>query len=416
MTAISPPASVVPVSGRTTDHPAPRLHRASTAYYLAFAAVLVNLLDSWLFPAAGLNQGGIKAGGLRITDELCVLSLGFSLTVLLAGRLRVPRALGIPFFLMIWLWLQGLAIGIWSGHNGRVIFAECHVPIYALAICLAWLQAPPALIRRHETVLLPIAFVGSLSLLSSSSLEKGGDLSTIAAGIAAIALIQRRAVVSVPLALAAGALVVTGGQRAALLFSLPPLVFAAIIALTRSRWTRNTGATWSLVVAAGAGALALFSTRVAGFINSVYVDTFHRVGKVQSSGSRREQWTIAGKQIHESPFFGKGLGFRYQLYDPTTNTSTLTDITHNIYIDVAMRTGYVGVAILAAILILGAGKVWSIRGRITALQVTVSLILLGLLVHGAVESILDKPRLTLFASWMLATLLTSSRRNESTAR
>lgn len=382
----------------------------SIAYYLAFTALVVNILDAWLFPRAGADSGGIKVGGLRVTDELSVLSLVASFAVLLASRLRVPAKLAIPLGLSLWVWLQGLAVGFAQGNSGRMIFGECHAIIYVAAVCLAWLQAPPELIRKHEAVFIPLMFMATVTLLTSSSTEKGGDLSTIAAGVAAIALVRSRFWVSLPLATAAFLLLVTGGQRAALLFSLPPLAVAVVVAITRRRPTRVGLLTASAFVAVVAGLLALYAANLQSFLTRVSLNTFDRVGKLQSADSRREQWSIATRHIRQSPGFGEGLGFQYKLYDPSTATSALTDITHNIFLDLPLRFGLVGSSVLGVVLAMGIVQIWAARRKLDATRVIAVLVLAGLLAKGTVESVLDKPRLMLFAAWLLATLLVATPR------
>jgi O-Antigen ligase len=387
------------------------------AYLLVMLAVLVNLLDAWIYPSAGFDSGGIKVAGLRVTDLLCLISLGFSAAKLVVGQIRLPSVYGVPMALAVFVWILGLVIGLANHHNGRVIFAECHVLLYLAAVGLAWLDAPPKIVARHESVLPWIALIAALTLVRSTSTEKGSDLSTIIAGIAAIWLVRPRPLLGIAVAVTSFLLIITGGQRAAVLFSLPPLILGAIIAM-RHRRISPLAAAWSSLVAAVAIAIsAPFWPRFTTSFQHIATFTFTRTAKLQSTNSRREQWAIAVKDIKESPWFGHGLGFRYQLFDPTTGTTALTDITHNIYLDILLRFGFVGAGLLAFALLLCLAKVIRIHARLDATQGVILLSLVGLLGKGVVESVMDKPRLALFAAWLAATLMMHGRlRNERDAR
>jgi O-antigen ligase len=409
-------APLPPVNLQPPPVPRPPSTRAPIAYYLALVAIAVNILDAWVYPKANYAAGGIKIprglpepvtllGGLRVADALCLFSLILSLFSLCGRKYKVPACVSIPLALASWAFLQGLLVGLAAHHSTKVLFGECHILLYFAPVALAWLQTRPEVIARQEKILYPIAFIGMLVLLPSSSATRGGDISTIAAGMAAIALIRYRARYSIPFAILAAIVVITGGQRAALLFSLPPMIVAGILAWRRHGVTRRAAIGCALAVAGIGLVLVATANSVSAFIAHEQNATFTRTAKVESASSRQEQWSIAVHQISEAPGFGRGLAYQYQLFDPPTKTIAVTDLTHNIYLDLTLRLGLVGAAILASILVLGVIKMYQDRARLTNLHATIILVLIGLLAKGAVESILDKPRLMLFAAWVTATLL-----------
>ena len=397
-----PSAGAAPLTGARR----PPLAHGTLAFALAFAAVVVNLLDVWVYPTAGSDAVGIKAGGVRVTDLLTVAALAVGGANVLAGRVSLPRPAVLPLVVVTAAWAAGTVTGLANGHDGRLIFGQWHLVLYTWALLVAWAGAPAPLLRRCEALLPWLALVVAVGLLVTGG---GGDPYTVVAAVAAVALVRSRLLVALPLVVLTVVLVGLGGQRAALLFSLPPLALAVVL---RVRHRRPSGDAVGL--AAGVlGALALVGLAKAGaiaaFVSEVVDSTFNRTGKVESGLSRLDQATIALQGIRESPWLGRGLGFQYQLYDRPTDRSTMTALTHDVYLDLPLRLGLVACAALLLVLAVCAVQILVRLPRLLPLQVAALGVLLGLVGKGSVESILDKPRLVLLVAWLVATVFAARR-------
>ncbi|WP_170127343.1 O-antigen ligase family protein [Kineococcus rhizosphaerae] len=395
----------------TGTGPLPTLQRpparhGTLAFVLAFAAVVVNLLDVWVYPTATSDAVGIKAAGIRVTDLLAVAALAIGAVNVLAGRVALPRPVVLPLVLVTAAWTAGTVVGLANGHDGRLIFGQWHLVLYVWALLVAWAGAPDALLRRGEVLLPWLTLVVAVGLVLTGG---GGDPYTVVAAVAAVALVRSRLLVALPLLVLAVVLVGLGGQRAALLFSLPPLVLAVLLRVrSRHPSRRALGVSAAVTAVLALVGLATAGT-VATFVSKVVDATFRRTGKVESSHSRLDQATIALREIRDSPWLGRGLGFEYKLYDRPTNRSAMTALTHDVYLDLPLRLGLVATGVLVVVLAVCALQVLLRLPRLLPLQVAALGVLLGLLGKGAVESILDKPRLMLLVAWLVVTVLTARR-------
>ncbi|MGI4893658.1 MAG: O-antigen ligase family protein [Janthinobacterium lividum] len=403
-----PPAGNGPAASAALDTGVglPRVAPGSVAFTLAFAAVVVNLLDVWVYPSATSDAVGLKAGGFRITDLLTLTALGIGAVAVLAGRVSLPRPVVLPLVLITAAWAAGTITGLTNGNDGRLIFGQWHLVLYSWALIVAWAGAPAPLLRRCEAVIPWLTLLVALGLLVTGG---GGDPYTIVAAGCAVALVRSRLLVALPLLIVTVVLVGLGGQRAALLFSLPPLALAVLL---RLRTSRPTGDALGIACAI-LGALALVglvkAATIAAFVSEVVDSTFRRTGKVESSLSRLDQASIAVQNIRESPWLGGGLGFHYDLYDRPTHRSVTTTLTHDVYLDLPLRLGLPATALL--VLVLGGCAVHVLLRlpRLLPLQVAVLGVLLGLAGKGGVESILDKPRLMLLVAWLVVTTVFAHR-------
>ncbi|WP_432498836.1 O-antigen ligase family protein [Kineococcus gypseus] len=386
-------------------------HRAAGAgvpvvFLLAQAAVVVNLLDVLLHPTAGSDAEGVKLAGVRVTDLLAVAAIGLGGAKWLAGRTAPHRGALLALVVVTAAWSGGTLVGVANGNDGRLMFGQWHLLLYGWAFVLAWADAPAAWLRRCESLLPVLALPVAAALLVTGG---GGDPSTVLGAIAALALVRSRALVAVPLALLTVALIGVGGQRAALLFSLPPLALALLL-----RWRARPPRGDAVAALSGSVAvLALAGLAAAGTVAAFAADlveaTFRRTGKAQSSLSRVDQATIAWQHVRESPWLGEGLGFQYALYDRPTNRSAMTSLTHDVYLDLPLRLGVPATAVLLLLLVAGLVQALLLLPRLLPLQVAALGVLVGLLGKAAVESILDKPRLALLAAWLVVTLLHARR-------
>ncbi|CAN5159117.1 hypothetical protein BH20ACT16_BH20ACT16_15070 [soil metagenome] len=83
--------------------------------------------------------------------------------------------------------------------------------------------------------------------------------------------------------------------------------------------------------------------------------TFTSYEEVLTTRDRLNQWNAAWPLIAERPVLGWGLGKEYAYYDPGFFVFRKVDLTHNILGDIALRTGFVGLALF----LLAFGATWS---------------------------------------------------------
>jgi O-antigen ligase len=230
---------------------------------------------------------------------------------------------------------------------------------------------------------------------------------------------------AIPLA-AAGVL---SDQRAAVLGVAASAATLAFLAAWRQDRIRLTGAHWVIAVGILVAALVLptFSTAALGSPSpaipfaGVYQQTFGGVGNEQSEEDRYKQWSNARDLIEQKPVFGWGLGKVYTYYDEARREFKTTPFTHNIGLDLLVRTGAVGlVFFIGALCISLAGGVHAWRehsdDRIAALAAACVAVVVGLVAKGMVESIFEKYRLAVFLGLSLGVLLSTAASFERSPR
>src|SRR6266540_2782199 len=137
--------------------------------------------------------------------------------------------------------------------------------------------------------------------------------------------------------------------------------------------------------------------------------SFVRPAKQQSWQSRRNQWAVAPTVVAEHPWVGSGLGTRYWHYELAENQLIETDVTHNLALDLLLRTGVIGLSLFLLALSL------SLRNGLmvvrlspddvgAALCVGLVAVVAGLLAKGMVESILEKYRIAVLLGLSLGAL------------
>jgi O-antigen ligase len=218
-----------------------------------------------------------------------------------------------------------------------------------------------------------------------------------------------------------GAAGVLSNQRAALLGLSVSLATLTVLFLLRQDRVRLTGAQAILAVCAVVALLVVptFATAALGSSNpkvpfsGAYRATFGGEGEQQSAQNRFNQWTAATDLIEQRPLFGWGLGKVYPFYDEGTRSFVTTGLTHNIGLDLLLRTGIVGLAFfvvaLAASVIGGVGT-WRYdpNDGIAAIAAACVAIIIGLVAKGMVESIFEKYRLAVFLGLTLGVLLSTA--------
>ena len=144
------------------------------------------------------------------------------------------------------------------------------------------------------------------------------------------------------------------------------------------------------------------------------------VGNAQDSTSRLRVllWEDARDFILESPVIGHGAGFRQILPDQWPAPPSLVS-SHNILIDVALRSGLVGLGLFIVAMLSSFREMlvsWRSRldPRLTMLSLGAGIGVGGLLAKGMAESILDKFRLAVFLGALLSMISGISRQAEIT--
>jgi O-antigen ligase len=407
-----------------------------------------NLVPPGLFhPGVG---GSFNASGadynLGTSFRLPDILIPLALAARLLGRGRPLRLSAASlWWLAFSTWLAAAAVvGKESGNPSSLIFYEGKAIIYIGFLHLAagvpardyvygrafrrFLMGAAVLAAfavvleqtgRHISLSLPLVPIRGMGPM-------GADTATIFLTLgmitAALCLCSERSrlsllVASVPLLLAS----FVAGQRAALIAFGLALLAMVVLALTRWRRIRMTPTELGL----GAATLAMllmvpvFVTAIAGkekpvlpIVGSVAAD-FTTQAKQLSAQDRLNQWTSARSRIVQHPWIGSGLGTEYTHYDPGYKVFVSTDLTHNIALDLLMRTGALGVGLflIAVALTLFAGvRTWWQHEEplIAAFGLAVSCALFGLLGKGMVESIFEKFRLATLLGFLIGAIASST--------
>ncbi|MGI9659139.1 MAG: O-antigen ligase family protein [Gaiellaceae bacterium] len=209
-------------------------------------------------------------------------------------------------------------------------------------------------------------------------------------------------------------------QRAALLGLGVSIAFVCLLALAAPQRIRVTAAEGGLLVLALAfvvGTLALVGAGVQNkpfalpFVSSVE-QTFGRGDKALSAESRVNQWNAAPLVIADRPWTGWGLGKTYLFYDPGPRDFVRTNLTHNIGLDLLLRTGVIGLGLFGAAFFasLAVGiRVWRRASDplVAALALASAAIVAALISKGMVESLFEKYRLAAFLGLIVGIGLTT---------
>jgi O-antigen ligase len=378
-------------------------------------------------------------------EELSFRLLDVVIPVAILARMlqrarTLPYASGLLWLaLLAWLATAGL-IGAYDGNPLRIVAFHGKVIIYLGALLLAagvpledylakgrlerflgW-TAGLALVLvatdvakvtiTHDLPILPLQELGTL----------GSDLATIFTGLGALALalglfaLERRG----RLLAAAAVLLATpavADQRAAfiaLAVSLATVVAGMLLSRRRVHVTPTEGA---LAIAA-VTAIVLVSAipdlvgdqPVKLPLQEELTTTFTSYEEVLTTRDRLNQWSAAVPLIGERPILGWGLGKEYTYYDPGHLVFKQIDLTHNIFGDLLLRAGGVGLALF--LLALGFTAVallraWWTQGddRAAAFALGTGALVAGLLGKGMAESIFEKYRLAVMLGLGLGVMI-----------
>jgi O-antigen ligase len=329
--------------------------------------------------------------------------------------------------LLAWLATAGL-IGAYDGNPLRIVAFHGKVIIYLGALLLAtgvplacylangrlerflgWTAALAGVLVATDVAglsvtrdlpLLPLQEFGTL----------GSDLATIFTSLGALALAlglfaprRRGRLLAASVVLLATPAV--ADQRAAfiaLALSLATVGAGMLLSRRRVHVTPTEGA-----LAVAAVAAILLVSALPGLVGDQplklplqdeLTTTFSSYEEVLTTRDRLNQWSAAGPLIGERPIIGWGLGKEYTYYDPGNLVFKQIDLTHNIFGDLLLRSGAVGLVLFLLALgstSLGLLRAWWMQGddRAAAFALGTGAVVAGLLGKGLAESIFEKYRL-----------------------
>lgn len=374
----------------------------------------------------GLFHPHLGSLSFRIFDVLVPLAL-------LARVIARPAPRPIPLQGLFWaaflVWILFAAIeGAMGGNPKDFLTYEAKVIIYLGTFVLVsavpakrWLESRP----MRRVVLMSSALAAYLLVANESHVQlnlnlpliplsgfgvMGTDAATIFATLGLITLAVgacsdryrlRTLLVALPLLAAP----VVAGQRAALVGLAAALAVLAVAGFFGRAWIRVKAVEVGIMLAV---VLAVFTAVIVinamgsskapfPFVQQIQA-TFGSRGKQLSASDRINQWTQARALIASRPWFGWGLGKTYEYYSPGFFQFMTTDLTHNIALDLLVRTGIVG---LALFLLAVASSVWdcilaavsAVDGRVAAFAMACGAVIIGLFAKGMFESIFEKYRL-----------------------
>ena len=408
-------------------------------FFLAYLITEAALYESQSRIPAGLIHPGLGADP-NPGDDLIETAFSFRLLDILIPLALWARLLGsrgrggaaIPAFawagFLAWLGLagvQGLVLGsdrnlllfegkalVYLGLLFVVLGADLRVMVTsraferlvlsAAAVAVLLTGAHAAGVEINQTI--PILPLDRFGVVGTDAASIFGAMAIVTLVLAATRDEGRLAMLGATAAFMAPALIAQ--QRAALLGLGVSIVFVLALSLLAPERVRVTPAEGSVLIVGlvfVVGTLALVGAGVQGkpfslpFISSVE-QTFARGDKALSAESRVNQWNAAPLVIDDRPWTGWGLGKTYLYYDPGPKGFIRTNLTHNIGLDLLLRTGLIGLGLFAAALLASIAvgvRMWrkATDPFVAALALASSAIVLALISKGMVESLFEKYRL-----------------------
>ena len=402
--------------------------RSANVVGIVFALILLEavLYENQNEVPIGLFHPEYEEQTFRLPDVLVPVAI-------LARLLRRPHAPSSPVVLvwlafLAWLATAGL-VGAYEGNPLSIVAFQGKAIIYLGAFLIAASVPLGQYLgeRRIERYLGWTAMLALLLIATSVSgvtvsadipllpLENfgvlGPDAATLFSGLGVIALAiglleserrRRRLLASAAVLLATPAF---AGQRAAFI-GLGVAVAIVVVAMLLSRRRTGVTPTAALLAAGALAALLLVSTIPAVVANrpvklplqDQLSTTFGSYEEVLTTQDRVNQWAQAGLLIAERPIYGHGLGYQYVFWNQGFYEFTQTDLTHNVFADLLLRSGIVGLALF--LIAFGATSLGVARGwrsdrpdRAAAFGLGVAAAVAGLVGKGMVESVFEKYRL-----------------------
>ena len=416
---------------------------------LVFTIVLAYLvIESVLYPSQNEIPVGVFHPG---SGELTFRIAEAIVAVALAARLVVrgpPMTIGVRmlWWVAFFVWMATAAVvGVLAGNELEFIAFEAKAIVYLGAMAIGagvparTLVEPGSgllgLIRWCAGLTVVLAFTHQANIRIGAELpllpidrlgEMSPDLATILSSLGAVALVlaAMRRPGHRQLVVAGAALVVVpavvSGQRAAMLAASLTLL-VVLVGLAAARHRDVATGTEMLLTATAIVGLALMPSFVqlaAGgspslpFSESVET-AFTNRAKVQSSQARVNQLTLARELVAERPIGGSGLGTTYTFFQPGPDELLETNLTHNIIIDLTVRTGAIGALLFLVALAGTLSGGWNAWRRhpdalVAALGLAALAAVVGALGKGLVESTFEKYRVATLLGLFLGALRSSA--------
>lgn len=396
---------------------------------------------------AGLVHPEYRALSFRLLDVVIPAAI---LARLLQGTRTLPFGTGLLWLaLLAWLATAGL-IGVYDGNPLRIVGFHGKAIIYLGALLLAagvpledylaqgrlerflgWAAGLALLLVMTDVA--GISITQDLPLVPLQELGTlGSDLATIFTSLGALALAiglfaperRGRLMAAAVVLLATPAVADQRAAFIALALSLATVAAGMLLSRRRLRVTPTEGA---LVIAAVTGLLLVSSLPgLAGDqpvklpLQDELTTTFTSYEEVLTTRDRLNQWSAAGPLIEERPIFGWGLGKQYTYYDPGNLVFKQIDLTHNIFGDLLLRSGAVGLALFLLALgftSIGLLRAWWTEGddRAAAFALGVGAVVAGLIGKGMAESIFEKYRLAVMLGIAIGVMIATGLPSHSRA-
>lgn len=306
----------------------------------------------------------------------------------------------------------GLLFVVLGADLGKMVSSRAFQRLLVAAAAVAVIVTATDAAGVEADLEIPLFPFSSFGLVGADAASIFGALGLVTLALAVTRASNRIPLLAMTAALMAPALIAQ--QRAALLgLGVSVILFCLFILLAphRLKVTFAEGAVLLVGLVFVVGAVALVGAGVQGkpfaipFVSSVE-QSFARGDKALSAESRVNQWKAAPDVIAQRPWVGSGLGTTYLFYDPGPKDFIRSNLTHNVGLDLLIRTGIVGLALfsaaLAALLWIGV-RVWRTASDpvLAALAMAGAVIVSGLVAKGMVESLFEKYRLAAFMGLMV---------------
>lgn len=374
----------------------------------------------------------IGSQNFRLYDVIIPLAL--------AARLRaggLPRRIGAPAIgLAAFLcWYTVCAVVGIVDHNGVNVIYQWKLVVYlgggyalACGVPAQQLVGPQGIIRLARPMAAGLAVVDILSFAGVSITVSSkyiaiyqlrgvmSDATTVSIAVGAVALAvelcsddQPRSITTIAAAAVLMLSAVTSGQRAVLLElgAVVGVLAVAWLAPHRRRHVRVSSTETGLVALATSGLLLApavvegkspFSLKAIPFASKIANQTFSNLGKVESAQQRTNELHQVALLFPARPVFGWGLGQQIVYYQTGAYSYLSSAVADDVYADLLLRTGLVGVTLWAATVlpaVWGGIRAWrrALDARVAALGLASSAVVVGILAAGAGESIFEKYRI-----------------------
>jgi len=384
---------------------------AGFAAWFPVAATVLWILALETSPELWL--AALTGGHMVIIGVAKAAGLGLALVLALRAGMKTDRYN--PAFAFLFMFGAGLVHGVYPGLSlldsvrslvgsaGPFAFGFVKLPaVWCRAVIRTVIYGPVA----------AVAFWGALSLAGQNSLysfEQGAlrlggpgqppflagfTLIAIYAGLMELLGRQRRLDVWL-LVLNFVILLLTGARS--------PLFLAAVVGLAALFLPApGMNAFRRIMVLAGVGALASLAVLFLGSLSFIRVVGLARLGEVTDLSNRGIIWPVYERAIASSPWFGWGVGAGKVIVPVGSDLGALigTNAAHNEYLRIAAEGGFVGLALLAAFLLL-----WCVRGSrlLPAPQkLLMRLVFLAFAAHSATDNTLIATTSSIFFMWVSA--------------